>query len=278
MALVANAGPSGTYADVVETASNGHISLYVVRSGDTLSDIAEMFDVSINTIVWANSLGSAKSIHPGQTLVILPISGVEHSVKKGDTLGSIAKKYKADADEIAEFNSLDAAQGLAVGSVLIVPGGEIVTVTTSSGAKTGSKILNPYRGGGGIETSGYYANPVPGATLTQKVHGWNGVDLGAPTGTPIYAAANGTVIIAKSGGWNGGYGSYVVITHPNGTQTLYSHMSSVKTSVGQGVSQGSIIGSVGRTGQSTGPHLHFEVRGAKNPFASCATGSKCQPK
>jgi murein DD-endopeptidase MepM/ murein hydrolase activator NlpD len=108
------------------------------------------------------------------------------------------------------------------------------------------------------------------------MHGYNAVDLGAPVGTPITAAASGKVITSKQGGWNGGYGNMVVISHDNGTQTLYSHLSSNVVYSGQWVSAGEVIGYVGSTGHSTGPHLHFEVRGDTNPLASCRVGSSCQ--
>lgn len=101
---------------------------------------------------------------------------------------------------------------------------------------------------------------------SQGIHGHNGVDIAAPVGTPVWAAADGKVIVARSGGWNGGYGSYVVISHSNGTQTLYAHLSRVDVTVGQSVTKGKTIGAMGNTGKSTGPHLHFEVRGGKNPF------------
>jgi murein DD-endopeptidase MepM/ murein hydrolase activator NlpD len=101
---------------------------------------------------------------------------------------------------------------------------------------------------------------------TQGIHGHNAVDLASSYGTNIMAAADGTVIVAKIGGWNGGYGNYVVINHPNGTQTLYAHMSSISVSVGQGVTQGESIGRMGETGDATGVHVHFEIRGAPNPF------------
>ena len=115
----------------------------------------------------------------------------------------------------------------------------------------------------------YYSWPLAGGSITQGLHGWNAVDIGAPSGTPIYAAAAGTVIVARSGGgWNGGYGNYVVVSHPNGTQTLYAHMSRVSATVGAHVGQGETIGKVGMTGEATGPHIHFEVRGAVNPFAN----------
>ncbi len=280
-ALIANVGPEGTAADVESMPSNGQISLYVVRVGDTLSEISDMFDVTSNTILWANNLKSGKDIHPGDTLLILPVSGIQHKVLKGETLATLAKKYGADAGDIASFNGIEGSSALAVGTTIIIPGGEITVApakTTTTKKSSGGKIANPYRGGSGAEIDGYYGNPVPGARLTQGIHGWNGVDLGAPSGTPIYGAADGTVIVAKSGGWNGGYGSYVVISHSNGTQTLYAHMSSVSAVLGQSVGRGTIIGYVGRTGSATGPHLHFEVRGARNPFAGCAAMTYCSPK
>ena len=278
-AILAQSGPEGTIADVAGSAPSDRISIYVVRPGDTLSEIADMFGVSVNTIIWANNLSGVKDVRPGQTLVILPISGTKHTVAKGDTLKSIAKKYKADANEIAQFNGLDPAEGLAVGSTIIIPGGEIAPpAPTKPRRGSPSRRTEPYLGGGGSLQSGYYANPVPGALLTQGIHGWNAIDLGAARGTPIRAAADGTVIIARNGGWNGGYGNYVVITHDNGTQTLYGHMTNAIVSPGQSVSAGQVIGYLGSTGESTGPHLHFEVRGAANPFRACRVNSVCSPQ
>ncbi len=245
-----------------------------------------MFGVSVNTIVWANNLGSARDVHPGDTLVILPVSGVEHTVAKGDTLQSIAQKYGADKNEIAEFNGLDPAAALTAGSVVIIPGGEVaVQAPARRAASSGYSrriprvIREPYLGGSGPAQLGFYGNPLPGGIITQSIHGWNAVDIGAPRGTPIHAAADGTVIVARNNGaWNGGYGNYVVITHDNDTQTLYAHMTHAIVSSGQTVYRGQVIGYVGTTGMATGPHLHFEVRGAKNPFGYCAVGSICSPQ
>ncbi|MFA6095560.1 MAG: M23 family metallopeptidase [Candidatus Paceibacterota bacterium] len=256
-ALLPESGVIGTWADIEEARST-QISLYVVRQGDSLSQIAKMFGVSVNTILWANDIKG--SIKAGDELVILPISGVTHTVAKGDTLRSIAAKYKADLDEITAYNSLKAGSVLAVGSKIIIPDGELALAPRSS-APTAS-----LRGAGGPAYDGYYQWPVEGGRRTQGLHGYNGIDIGAPKGTAIYAAAEGIVIIARAGGWNGGYGSYVVVTHPNGTQTLYAHMSAMIVSQGEAVRRGQVLGAVGSTGKSTGPHLHFEVRGAKNPF------------
>jgi LysM repeat protein len=276
-ALVAHDGPSGTFSDIANTPPPDQISVYVVHPGDTISDIAGMFNVSINTIIWANNLSGARDIHQGDTLVILPVSGTERIVVKGDTLKSLAKKYNADANEIAQYNGLDPSESLEIGSTIIIPGGEIGTSAPSTPSSSSSRTTSP-SSAGSIQT-GFYSNPVPGGIITQGIHGKNAVDIGAASGTPIHAAANGTVIIVRNnGGWNGGYGNYVVITHNNGTQTLYAHMTNAIASMGQSVSSGQIIGYVGSTGESTGPHLHFEVRSAANPFRNCSVGRVCSPK
>ncbi len=260
VALLSEDGPSGTIADVQDNTTSGHISIYVVRSGDSLSSIAKLFGVSVNTVVWANDIKGGV-ISPGQTLVILPVSGVEHTVVKGDTIQSIAKKYKADATEIAQFNDLTQDSSLAIGEVIIIPDGEIAAPT--SGANTPTSRVH---GAGGPVLVGYYLRPLIGGHKTQGLHGYNAIDLGAPIGTPVFASAEGTVIVSKNYGWNGGYGSYIVISHPNGTQTLYAHLSKNLVFEGYGVVKGQVIGEVGRTGKATGPHLHFEIRGAANPF------------
>lgn len=256
-ALLPESGPSGTMLDIEESHSD-QISIYVVRKGDTLSQIAKMFGVSVNTIIWANDV-TPSTLKVGTQLVILPISGLQYTVKTGDTLKSIATKYKADAQEIIQFNDIKANAVLVAGSILLIPDGEIATPKISS-------PTSGLRGAGGPNYAGYFRSPLAVYRKTQGLHGYNGIDMGAPVGTPIMAAASGEVIVSKNYGWNGGYGEYVVISHPNGTQTLYSHMSANIAYAGQHVVQGQVIGYVGSTGKSTGAHLHFEVRGAKNPF------------
>lgn len=260
-ALLAEAPADG---DIVEAyrPKNETISVYEVREGDSLSQIAEMFEVTPNTIRWANDLKGG--ITPGQRLVILPITGISHTVKRGDTVASIAKRYGADADEILRYNDLEGV-ALVAGQIVIVPDGEIAAPPAAkkpvrSGASTGASLAATASAGGVS-----FVRPTSGVK-TQGIHGHNGIDIGAPVGTPVYAAAAGTVIVARADGWNGGYGGYIVIDHGGGIQTLYSHCSAVSVTVGQSVSQGEVIGAVGNTGKSTGPHLHFEVRGAANPF------------
>lgn len=265
-ALLSETGISGSLVEVTEKSNRGEISIYEVRTGDTLSQISEMFGVSANTIRWANNLEG--SISPGQTLVILPISGVKHIVKSGGTVADIAKIYNGDAREIALFNGISIDTKLKAGDEIVVPNGEIIEEAPKKVKATSSKSNVTVRStvGGGPTYSGYFMRPISGGYRSQGIHGYNGVDLAAPVGTPIYAAAGGIVIISKSGAWNGGYGNYVVVKHENGTQTLYAHNSRNAVVTGQRVSQGEVIGYVGNTGRSTGAHLHFEIRGATNPF------------
>ena len=266
-AFISDVGPSGTIADIESSSHQGKVSLYVVRSGDTINHVAKMFGVTTETILWANDLTRGASLREGQHLVILPIDGVQHTVQRGETLRGIANKYKGDINEILEFNDMTAGQKLSIGDIVIIPNGKEGLTPSGNTTTSRSKTIAAYP-----SYSGYYAHPAPGGHKTQGTHGYNGVDYGAPTGTPVYAAAEGIVIVSrfKAGTCGrtcfGGYGNYIVIEHPNGTQTLYGHLNAVYTSVGGRVEKGQWIGEVGNTGKSTGAHLHFEVRGAKNPF------------
>jgi len=245
------------------------VSVYVVRKGDSISQIAEMYDVSVNTILWGNDMKKGDKLKEGDTLFILPISGVKHVVTKGQTLKSIAQKYNADVLDIVSFNGITTDTKLEVGEELIIPDGEMsvdgpINTSTKKNTTTPKTSLK--------NIAGYFINPVSGAIKTQGLHGKNAVDLAAPIGTPIRAAASGTVILARMG-WNGAYGNMVIIQHPNGTKTLYSHLSKLSSSTGDSVNQGEIIGYVGNTGRvraakgGNGAHLHFEVYNAKNPGA-----------
>ena len=177
-------------------------------------------------------------------------------VKKGDTVSDIAEKYQADVDEILSYNQLESADKIIIGDTLTIPWGDIDKPPERhyAGTKGNSRSV--------ISLS----HPLPSSRRTQGIHGYNAVDLAAGPGTPIRAAAPGQVVISKAGGWNGGYGTYIVIKHSDGVQTLYAHNSRNSVTTGQSVVGGQTIGYVGNTGRSTGAHLHFEVRGARNPF------------
>lgn len=259
-ALMANAGPDGTLVDIEHGASGGEISTYTVATGDTFSSIAAKNGISVNTILWANNLTAKSALKPGQTLVILPVTGIEHKVLKGETVASLSKKYGGSIEDIISYNGLDEGQALTAGETIIIPDGEPAAAPVKTVAKTAKKLVT-------LPSVSGFSNPAPAGRCSQSVHGNNGIDIAAPSGTPIYAAAAGSVIIAlDNGGYNGGFGNYVVINHPNGAQTLYAHMSRTATSVGASVAKGELIGYVGITGKATGYHLHFEVHKAANPF------------
>ncbi len=247
------------------------IATYDVEEGDTLSEIAQKYGITANTIVWANDLDSNKALKKGQTLIILPVSGVKYVIKKGDSLKKVAETFKGDVDEIISYNNLANEADIQVGLEIIIPKGEItkqVSVKTSNtklsniGKDTKSLITGKVAKD---NVTGYFIRPTKGVK-TQGLHGHNGIDFASSLNSPIYAAASGKVIIVKNGGWNGGYGTYIVIAHNNGTQTMYAHLNGVNTNQGDVVNQGQVIGFMGSTGDSTGVHIHFEVRGGVNPF------------
>jgi murein DD-endopeptidase MepM/ murein hydrolase activator NlpD len=215
--------------------------------------------------MWASS---GLEDHPdllkiGQVLTILPIDGVYHTVVKGDTLESIAQQYKAEVSAIieCEYNNLESPHNLSLGQKLIVPGGK---------KPYQERVVHVYSGPipeGATKGTGGFVWPTSGG-ITQKY--WDrhkAIDIGASPGTSVVAADSGYVVTA---GWSEyGYGKYVVIDHGNGFQTLYAHLNTILVEVGQSVGKGTRIGSVGTTGNTTGPHLHFEIRYngvQRNPF------------
>lgn len=253
-ALMSTRNPLGT----IPRPDADRIAVYTVQTGDTPGAIAQQFGISLNTLLWANNLRSASTIKAGDDLIILPVTGVQYEVKRGDTLEGIAKKFKGDAAEIVSFNGLGIGETLETGMIIIIPDGELVPPPAGRPSPSRFSVLPEHRG--------YYIRPILGGRRSRGIHGFNGVDVADSCGFPVLASAEGTVIVARPTGWNGGYGKYAVLTHPNGTQTLYAHLSSILAGVGQPVRQGAVIATVGSTGNSTGCHVHFEIRGAKNPF------------
>ena len=242
-------------ASQVEQDEDG-ISYYIVQKGDTISEIAELFNVSSNTIIWENDLG--KSIKEGQELRILPVTGIRHKVSKGDTISKIAQTYDVENEDITIYNGIDESK-LVVGEKIIVPNGAKQKVVVKTPSASSSVSLASSSSSSSV-SNGYYIRPTSGAVTSgfgPRSLGYHyGIDFGAPTGTPIVASASGTVLKTSCGS---GYGKCLVIAHDNGTQTLYAHASVLYVSTGTKVKQGQKIAAVGSTGRSTGPHLHFEI-------------------
>lgn len=235
-------------------------SIYEVQEGDVLSAIAEDFGLSTQTLIAANNLKNINSLKPGMELKIPAIDGILYTVKSGDTVGSLAKKYQADSAKIISFNSLPATGDLKIGDEIIIPDGkapqQAKAVATKKVSNLGYLTLP--------KIDGYFINPAT-CVITQLNHIRNGRDCANKAGTPIYAAAAGTVDLVQYS--NKGYGNMVRISHPNGTKTLYAHFSKIYVKQGQAVTQGQPIGEMGSTGHSSGSHLHFEVHNAQNPLA-----------
>ncbi len=237
---------------------------YEVKSGETVSQIAEKHGVDIDTIKWANDLSSVNSVKPGDTLKILPVSGVAHTVKSGDTLESVAKKYSAESQGILQFpfNDIPDDFKLSVGQVIIIPDG----IPPEAKVPPKPKVVPGYTAQGPSSASfnapggGSFMWPAGSSYISTYFAWWHpGIDLPNKAAPPIVAAAGGTVVVA---GWpdNYGYGNRVMIDHGNGYQTLYAHLSNIYVSNGERVSRGQTIGKMGSTGRSTGIHLHFEIR------------------
>ena len=291
-AIAPNVGPMGGAINMLALSQNGgRISVYTVRQGDSISEIAEMFGVTRATIISANSLQKSGSVKPGQELVIFPTSGYSYTVKKGDTLSTIAVRVKVSPADIAFYNDLDATVSLKAGDTILIPDAEYGGDTISSASSVATVSQNRSAFARFVSDAlSFPIYPIKDATkrnlgkailrpididkgiLSQGAHGWEetAVDIAAPSGTPIRAALDGKILVARSEGYNDGYGRYIILaSEVNGVtvETIYAHLSKISVSAGQMVERGDTIGLVGSTGDSTGNHLHFEVRGALNPLS-----------
>lgn len=250
--------------DNVTTATNissnrDSIIDYTVASGDTVSSIADKFGITSDTILWQNNLASADDIKIGQTLQILPVTGVAHTVTKGDTVESISKKYGLpNAEAIVEFpfNTFtnDETFDLAIGQTIIVPNGVMPTAGSAVAPAIAVQITP---NAGTVVASGNFVWPTQGV-ITQGFYWYHpGVDIANNAEPNILAADSGKIV--REGWDTTGYGNMILIDHGNGLQTLYAHMSAFYVTLSQTVNRGDAIGRMGSTGHSTGPHLHFEV-------------------
>lgn len=243
--------------------------IYTIEDGDTVADIAARFNVSANTVLWANGLSSRHTLKVGDHLTILPITGVLHTVRSGDTVEAIADTYGVRGQTIAEYNVLEDSGKLNIGQKLIIPDGAAPSVSTPRIVPSGTisdpnEVVPPpvvAEGSGLLRPVGGY--------VSQHFGRWghSGTDIAGNAGQTIHAALAGTVDFS---GWQGGYGKVVKINHGNGLQTLYAHASTNYVSTGQAVNKGDAISRVGTTGRSSGDHLHFEVMQNGNRVNPCS--------
>lgn len=242
--------------------SYNEIFAYTVKPGDTLSAIAQRFNIKKETLIWENNLWNANYLRTGSIVKILPVNGVSHRVKKGDNLDKIAKKYNIKKEDIIRQNQLEEVESLVAKTILVIPGAK-KTISYANrnnyNAPTNAALYNHVG-----KVKGQLLWPTTkNARLTQYFHrGHYAIDISNRARGPIFASAAGKIIRADYG-WNGGYGNVVIVDHGNGMETLYGHNEKIYVTVGQYVEQGQSIAWMGNSGRVYGPtgiHLHFEVR------------------
>jgi len=278
MAIIQDAYLDKTNSPITQGSSDitrKHVITHLVKEDETLWSIADKYGLSTDTIKWSNGMDDSGTVIPGQGLYILPMDGIYYTVQDGDTLSSISEKYKSDQSEIEKWNDFS-SEGLSLGRKIILPGGTVPpppkpVVTAPTTDNSSSSYSNSYYspepdyGASSAGGSGQFSWPTSGIFISQyfgatDFNPWHtGIDLDSRSGWDIFASDGGTVVLAEWG-WGGGYGNHIIIDHGNGYQTLYGHLSNLDVSVGQTVSKGQRIGTMGSTGWSTGPHLHFEIR------------------
>ena len=236
---------------------------YVVKRGDTPNIIADKFGINAETLLGGNPQLSQESslLQVDVELIILPINGVLHDVQPGDTLESVSQLYGILEDDIVAYvpNNLEFPYRLEPETQILVPGAVrelfVWTPPDLSSVSSGSS----FGGNPVVVGTGSFIYPVGSRNYTQFYwYGHRGLDIGLPEGNAVFASDTGTVTYA---GWNTwGYGNLIVVNHGNGYETLYAHLSGINVVPGQIVYQGNAIGASGNTGNSSGPHIHFEIR------------------
>lgn len=224
------------------------VEQYTVRPGDTLSGISLTTGLSMDTLISFNRINDVRRLQVGATFQIPNRDGVLYTVRAGDSVAAIAARHGISVNAILDINDLR-SEVIQEGQVLFIPGGRMNS--TELRIVLGELFAWPTRG---RFTSGFGMRPDP---FTGQMRFHNGIDLANTPGTPIRAAASGRVVHVEE--QIGNYGRFIILRHADGFQTLYAHLNSFSVRNGQTVERGQQIGTMGNTGRSTGPHLHFSV-------------------
>lgn len=241
--------------DTIRSKIRDKVTLYTVQEGDSLTTVAKKFDISENTITWANGLTS-KKLKVGSELKIAPVTGIVHEVKPGDTVYSVAKRYSVKAQNIVNFpfnEFKDESFNLVAGTTIVIPNGiQYNPASSGTDAYYFASVVEGVRG------SSNFIWPTRGLITQYPAVYHMAFDIADNSGPPILASDSGTVVYSGCFSW--GYGCHIIIDHNNGYRTLYAHLARRDVEQGTVVSQGQQIGGMGSTGRSTGIHLHFEIR------------------
>jgi murein DD-endopeptidase MepM/ murein hydrolase activator NlpD len=235
----------GMYTDYTVPSLN--LKPYVVQKGDSLYSISKRYNISLGSIISANQLDEAYFIQIGKVLQIPNMSGIFYTVRRGDSLSSITARYGVDMNRFVDVNDLDSST-IYAGQRLFIPGGNLSDWEL---AKALGTLFNYPVKGRLTSKVGFRVDPF---TRRRAYH--TGIDLANRIGTPVTASQSGKVSYV---GYKGNYGKTVIISHQQGYTTLYGHLDKILVKRGQVVRQGEKIGTIGNTGRSTGPHLHFEI-------------------
>jgi len=248
--------------------------IYTVQPGDTIDGIAAAYGVDPQYILWNNPDLSADPdlLLVGQKLQVPSVNGLIYNVKLGDTLSDIASFYQIDVPSILAFvpNGIASADTVIEGMLLVLPGAvppppPIPAAVAAVESTNPAPEPPPDSAPPPPSSTGYiwpFSGPISGPFGEYRgpnsYHSGLDIDGFGRYGAPVAASASGTVVLVASLDW--GYGTYIIIRHADGSETLYAHLSDVYVSQGQAVGQGEQIGAIGCTGYCTGPHLHFEIR------------------
>lgn len=257
-----NKDSSNTIDELKKKNSRWHVTKYRIKKHDNLWVISKKFDVSHKLIIKINNIQNPGRLNPGKYIDVPNRIGVYHIIKKGDSISKIAKKYKVRNEKIISHNGL-AEKTLIIGKKIFIPDAKNIKMIKSENksnskyAKSTLRIIWPMHG---MITSGFGTRKDP-FSGQKRFH--CGIDISAVTGTPVKAASQGRVIFS---GWKPGYGNIVILKHRDGYITVYAHTWKNLVKVNQTVKQGKLVAYSGNTGETTGAHLHFELRKFVTPL------------
>ena len=245
----AQEAPAEPAAEVPAPPIRFELLKHSVQRGESFWTIARQYGIDVDTLTAANEGIDPTRLQPGQQIVVPNMKGALHTVAQGDTLWDLARLYQTDLQEIVRVNGLEDPSRLRPGTVVLIPGAQALVAQRLLLVDSNGRLRRAFDW------------PVRGRISSRFGPRWGrmheGLDIAVNTGTQVRASADGVVRFA---GWNGGYGYLVVIDHGRGIETRYAHNSRILVRRGQRVKRGEVIALSGSTGNSTGPHVHFEIR------------------